>query len=168
MNPLGGGFIPKNPADFDFIREDESDTVAEAAIRFNASHEEITTVLVGMDSMEHVIKNAEIGNSIRQFSKSKLKQIEEKLSKSLNELCTGCRYCEECPRGLQISKLMQAYNNKILSGVKDALRALKFHWHVPAKEAADCIKCGICEQKCTQHLPIMERMSEIATWRSED
>ena len=31
-----------------------------------------------------------------------------------------------------------------------------------AKKAAECIACGKCERACTQHLPIIERLKEIA------
>jgi predicted aldo/keto reductase-like oxidoreductase len=31
----------------------------------------------------------------------------------------------------------------------------------PAAEA--CVKCGACEEKCTQHLPIMQEMEFAAS-----
>jgi len=55
---------------------------------------------------------------------------------------------------------MDAYNENILgNNMNDRL---KYHWHIPASEAAECIKCGKCEKLCTQHLPIIDRLEEIA------
>ena len=55
---------------------------------------------------------------------------------------------------------MDAYNMKILGlSIKDRLR---WHWGLTADKAADCTRCGLCEGKCTQHLPIISRLEEIA------
>ena len=39
---------------------------------------------------------------------------------------------------------------------------LKWHWGTGVEQAAECVACGLCEQRCTQHLPIADRMKEIA------
>ncbi len=39
---------------------------------------------------------------------------------------------------------------------------LKWHWGVSPEEAEKCIGCGQCEDLCTQHLPIVKRLEEIA------
>lgn len=62
MNPLGGGLIPENPDYFSYIKGSDDNSVLDAAIRFNASHKEITVVLTGMDSIEHVRLNCALSN----------------------------------------------------------------------------------------------------------
>ena len=47
MNPLGGGLIPDNPDTFSYLTEGTDLTVAQAALRFVASHKEITVALAG-------------------------------------------------------------------------------------------------------------------------
>ena len=48
MNPLGGGMIPQNPEAFSYLTEGEFIlTVPQAALRFVASHKEITITLAG-------------------------------------------------------------------------------------------------------------------------
>ncbi len=58
---------------------------------------------------------------------------------------------------------MDAYNMRILQGSdgKHIADRLKWHWNMEPSEAADCTGCGQCEQACTQHLPIIERLHEI-------
>jgi hypothetical protein len=34
-------------------------------------------------------------------------------------------------------------------------------------EAGECVKCGACEEVCTQHLDIMARLEEIEAWEKQ-
>jgi hypothetical protein len=166
MNPLGGGIIPRKAEYFDFIRDEGDKSVVEAALRFNGSHKEITTVLAGMGSVNEVLENVKIGDDMRQFSEAKLKDIENKLFSSMDKLCTGCRYCESCPKDIPVSKYMLAYNDSTLGAPQDTLNTLKWHWGIPAEGVKECIECGLCESKCTQHLPIIERLKQIDRWQA--
>lgn len=164
MNPLGGGLIPQKADYFDFIRSDDDKTVVEAALRFNASHDEITTVLAGMGSMEEVIQNCHIGDNLTKLDYKKLKEIESKSFNSMDKLCTGCRYCEYCPKEIPVSKYMLSYNNHILGDTQEVLNNIKWHWGIESEGVKECIECGICEGKCTQHLPIINRLKEIGVF----
>lgn len=168
MNPLGGGIIPQKADYFDFIRNEDDATAVEAALRFNGSHREISTVLAGMSSIEQVVENVKVGNNIRAFDESKLKEIEGRLFDSMDRLCTGCRYCESCPQEIPVSKYMLAHNNATLGKPKDALGTLKWHWGITADKITDCVECGVCEGQCTQHLPIIERLKQISRWQAGD
>ena len=82
---------------------------------------------------------------------------------ALNNLCTGCSYCKGCPKELPIPQYMDAYNQMILTGKKEAIKdRLNNHWGIAGELAKECIACGKCEKQCTQHLPIIERLKEIA------
>jgi len=167
MNPLGGGLIPQKADFFDFIRGDEDQSVVEAALRFNGSHKEISTVLVGMGTIEEVTENAKVGNKIKDFSEDKLKEIQDRLFASMDKLCTGCAYCKGCPKEIEIPKFMIAYNQRILGQPRDALKWMKNHWGMTVDQAKACIECGSCEAKCTQHLPIIDRLKEMVGWCPE-
>lgn len=165
MNPLGGGMIPRNSQYFDFIRSTEEETVTEAALRFNAAHEEITTVLSGMTTIEEVVENVKAMENPGKLPGQKISNIANRLFSFMDSFCTGCRYCEPCPKGLEISKFMIGYNQKMLGGVKAGLNWIKWHWGIPVERAQECLQCGECEGRCTQHLPIIERMNEISVWK---
>lgn len=168
MNPLGGGVIPGNAELFDFLRSDSEHSVVQAALTFNISHKEITTALTGISTVEELIENVAFVNGMKQFPESKLKEIEGKLIKYMDSLCTGCRYCEPCPKDIPISKYMMTYDKKTLAGLHEGIHWLKWQWVIPKEKSANCIACGKCEKKCTQHLPIIERLKEISTWKEGD
>jgi len=101
--------------------------------------------------------------SYRPIGAAEVERIKGRLSPAFLELCTGCMYCEPCPHGVPVSKLMEAYNHRRLYGTRKALEErLKWHWSLPVSAAGGCTECGQCEEDCTQHLPIIERLKEIA------
>jgi hypothetical protein len=60
---------------------------------------------------------------------------------------------------------MDTYNQKLLNKNDENAIAnrLKWHWGGMDKSgAALCTACGICEEACTQHLDIINRLKEVA------
>jgi len=172
MNPLGGGLIPRHPEIFGFIKTRRDQAVVEAALHFLFAHEDIHTTLVGFAGPEEVREVLRAVQSYRgDISAKHLKRIKNNAKQSFENLCTGCQYCENCPEGIPVSKFMGAYNYKTLYGDdKPMLDQLKWHWNLPAEEAEKCTGCGECEEACTQHLAIIERLKEIgeiARWQQK-
>ncbi len=163
MNPLGGGMIPRNPESFSYLTEGTGLTVPQAALRFVASHKEITITLAGCTTKEHVDDAVKAVEGLTEKTAEEIVKEYEDKGVSFNNLCTGCDYCKGCPKDIPVSKLMDVYNQKILTGQHEAIEdRLSNHWDIPASKAADCIACKKCEKACTQHLPIIERLKEIA------
>ena len=101
--------------------------------------------------------------NLKPYSLEEISQLKRKIEDSFDQLCTGCQYCLPCPAGVPIPKLMDAYNMKMLAGTDVAvLDRLKWHWDIHAKDASACTACGLCESRCTQHLPIIERLRCIS------
>ncbi|MCL2253185.1 MAG: aldo/keto reductase [Lachnospiraceae bacterium] len=160
MNPLGGGLIPQNPEKFAYLAEGTDYTVAQAALRFVASHREITVTLPGFSSKEEVDDALIAVENLVEKPASEICKLYEGKGEAINDLCTGCGYCDKCPVGVQIPKYMDAYNMVLLGS--SFQNRLDWHWDVVAKDAGKCTKCGMCEKLCTQHLPIIERLAHIA------
>ena len=160
MNPLGGGLIPENPEYFSYLTEGSDLTVAQAALRFVASHKEISVALAGCTTKEHVDDAVKAVEGLVEKPAAEIYKEYENSGLALNNLCTGCAYCDSCPQGIEIPKFMDAYNLHIFG--KNMADRLKHHWSLPINKAAECIRCGKCEDLCTQHLPIMDRLEEIA------
>lgn len=164
MNPLGGGLIPRNPETFRYLTEGTDLTVPQAALRFVASHKEITVTLAGCTQKSHVDDAVRAVEGLTERPAREIVAEYEGRGVALNNLCTSCGYCDYCPKGIQIPKYMDSYNEKLLSGRGDAITGrLQGHWGIPAAAAAECVACKKCEKLCTQHLPIVERLREIAS-----
>ena len=167
MNPQGGGLIPQHRDYFDFIRERQDETVSQAALRFNAAQKWITVVLAGMKTIEEVEENVKVADYPLIVSDEKLKEIKSRITDSMNLLCTTCGYCSKCPQKIKIPSYMEAYNLSLLKDENETKKRINwFKDQGVLKEgvstAADCIACGLCETLCTQKLPIIERLKEIA------
>ncbi len=163
MNPLGGGLIPQNPLAFEYLTQGTDLNVAQAALRFVASHKEITITLAGCTTKEHVDDAVKAVEGLKEYKSSEIVAQYVDKGMSFNNLCTGCDYCKGCPVNISIPKFMDSYNEKILGGndfeVKDRIL---YHWGVKIEDASKCIACKMCEKQCTQHPPIIERLKEIA------
>ncbi len=164
MNPLGGGLIPQNAERFDFIRSGDDPTVVAAALRFNVSHPHITSALVGCTTTQHVDEAVAAVDDFTPYDDAHIQQIRDKIIDAFEGLCTGCGYCLPCPESVPIPKLMDAYNMRLLQDEqpKRIHNRLKWHWSLTSAAAKDCTQCGTCEEKCTQHLQIEQRLKEIA------
>lgn len=163
MNPLGGGLIPQNPEAFSYLTKGSDLTVPQAALRFVASHKEITVTLAGCTSKTHIDDAVTAVKDLKEESAKEITRRFEQAGISLNNLCTGCGYCKGCPKSIEIPKFMDAYNQKLLTGKEEQITdRLSGHWGIEKELAEDCIACKKCERQCTQHLPIIERLAEIA------
>lgn len=161
MNPLGGGIIVDNPDVFGFLKEGTDFNVAQGGIRFVASHEEISVAMIGFSTKNQVYEAVTAIENLEIKSMKEICNEYENKGVKLDNLCTSCGYCNQCPQNIEIPKFMDAYNEKILG--RSVVKRLRRHWHLSAKAAIGCIKCGKCEKLCTQHLPIIERIGEIAS-----
>jgi predicted aldo/keto reductase-like oxidoreductase len=163
MNPLGGGLIPRNAARLSFLKGPQDRDVVQAAIRFNVSQPAITAALVGFSSEQEVDEAVAAVDGFEPYPAAHIEQVKANIGAGFEGFCTGCGYCMPCPADLQIPKLMDAFNAKILDGNDSAIQdRLKWHWGLAPDAAAACVECGDCENACTQHLPIRERLKMIA------
>lgn len=163
MNPLGGGIIPAHTDRFRFLKTHADESVVQAAIRFLLNDTRITTVLVGMAEPEHVDEAVGAATNFQPISPKKYKQLRDAVCRNFNEMCTGCGYCLPCPAGLSIPKLMQSYNERLFSK-EDAqvINRMKWGHDIYETHRIDaCTQCGLCEQRCTQKLPIRRRLRSI-------
>lgn len=163
MNPLGGGVIPENPNFFNYLTEGTDLTVAQAALRFVASHKEITITLGGFTDKSHVDDAVKAVQDLKERTAKEVCEEYASKGSAHNDLCTGCGYCKKCPKGIDIPKFMDVYNQKLFGGEIET--RINGHWQLSLDDAATCIACGKCETLCTQHLPIINRLGEMANWK---
>jgi hypothetical protein len=174
MNPLSGGLIPQHEKALGYLAEgDESPT--EAALRFCICCPQLTVTLVGFTTTGHIDMACKIADEAKAFTDADIERVGQSVSANMNSLCTGCGYCmKSCAENIPVANYMQAYNEKLLVGLDDKamVEKMKFNheWGLlvdRVAEAGECVKCGACEEVCTQHLDIMSRLEEIEGWEKQ-
>ena len=164
MNPLSGGAIPQNPRRFAFVKTRPDETVVEAALRFLLNDPRITAALVGASRRNHIDQAIRAVDGFKPIPPQAIKKIRNSLNYAFNELCTACSYCDKCPQGIPIPKLMDTYNQYALTGrTIEMINRIRWHWNISLEDEylTKCTECGECEKACTQKLPIRERLKFI-------
>ena len=79
--------------------------------------------------------------------------------------CTGCSYCVEenqCPMEIRIPSMFRSFNSDLLFGKLDPWMTYEAITSEGHGKASDCIKCGMCENVCPQHLEIRDLLEKVA------
>ena len=85
-----------------------------------------------------------------------LAQVKQAIRARAKASCTQCNYCQPCPQGVAIPKILSFYDDRF---VYDDRKGASIGYSVllsPQQQAANCSECGDCEEVCPQHLPIRE------------
>jgi len=163
MNPLGGGVIPKFAEMFSFLTRTPDESVIHAALRFLIGQKEVTAALPGPANMAELEDCVRACAYAEEVTEAYLAQLSVHLRDELDTLCTGCGYCEPCPVDVPIVRLLSAYNQYLVSMDKSELRQFMTGWYsLSPADAGGCTACGLCEERCTQKLPIVERLQEMS------
>jgi predicted aldo/keto reductase-like oxidoreductase len=170
MEPLRGGklvnMLPEKAQKL--IRENERGySAAEWGLRWLYDQSGVTVVLSGMNSVEMVRENCRIASQalvgcLSVEDRQLISQIRAEISSSEKVNCTGCRYCQPCPKGIDIPGIFHCYNTMFIDS-KSAGRKQYIQTVALRKDAAfasACIKCGKCEAHCPQSIPIREKLVE--------
>lgn len=168
MEPLRGGRLANPP---DRVREVfDSFPVKRSPVAWALlwlwNQPEVSTVLSGMSTFEQVKENIEIADKsgINIFTEEELRLITRIREAYLGIKaidCNECGYCMPCPNGVNIPVNFHLYNE----GVRyNDFGGPRWHYRNGLQEterASSCIKCGLCEPKCPQHLPIRELLDKV-------
>jgi predicted aldo/keto reductase-like oxidoreductase len=141
-------------------------TPVEWAFKWVAAQPEVMTILSGMSTMEQLEQNLAL------FSRDDLTALTEPERQTIDKVaalykalikypCTECRYCQPCPNGVLIPRIIRYYNDWLAYEHNPKLKEEYLTWQDSSEHASNCIKCGACETHCPQHLPITDIMDEI-------
>ena len=70
-------------------------------------------------------------------------------------------YCNNCPVGISVWKFVETANGLLYDSTDNLSERLKYHWGTDLSELDICTECRLCEDVCTQHLPILKRFEEL-------
>lgn len=165
MEPVRGGTLasPCDAANKLFQQAEPDKSIASWAIRYAASLPNVLTVLSGMSTMEQVEDNVKTMTDFQPITEEEYRIIDravEAYRQKDTVPCTGCRYCMDCPFGVDIPGVFKVYNHYAVEKDKE-LFLKEMEQFSPASGPEHCVACGNCMKHCPQSIQIPEHMKEI-------
>lgn len=171
MEPLRGGQLttktPKSVAEL-WESANIRRTPADWALQWIWNHSEVSVTLSGMSTMQHVIENLDSADRsgagiLTDEELILIDKVREEYRRLAPVPCTSCKYCMPCPNGVEITTILEYYNESIIYDNPRASRSL--YGNLSEDEQADnCVECFECEEKCPQGIPISEYLKKAHTW----
>lgn len=168
MEPCRGGrLVTLCEESVDILKKAAPDrSTASWAFRWLQGLPNVQVVLSGMNTMEQLTDNLATFDSPQPLSAEEEKALAEAVNAFKSRFtvpCTACRYCSECPQGLDIPTILSAYNdvcltdNQFMQGA--AVKGMKAHGD--NCNPADCIGCGACLKACPQSIDTPKIMADF-------
>ena len=179
MEPVRGGSLNTLcPEAIGLLRAARPErSVASWAIRYAASLPNVLTVLSGMNSFEQVLDNVATMAGFVPLDREEREVLEKARAAYMRTgviPCTGCRYCMDCPQGVDIPRLFALYNERAASlGLpvstlghyrfdKNSRAFLEEYLALPEGiRAHNCVDCGLCREHCPQEIPVAGHLKTI-------
>jgi predicted aldo/keto reductase-like oxidoreductase len=171
MEPVRGGSLADlgSEAEAIFKAADPKASISSWAIRFAASLPGVQVVLSGMTAMEHVHDNVATLGNFKPLSDAEREVITKAVLayRTAGAVpCTACRYCMECPQGVDIPQNLAAYNGYLFKKERNVPNysfrfSLDYRGMGEEKQAHNCVACKQCEEKCPQHIEISRQMEFV-------
>jgi predicted aldo/keto reductase-like oxidoreductase len=124
----------------------------------------VSLALSGMSTMEQVVENVRIAESglagsLTAEELALFDTVGAAIRTRIKADCTACSYCQPCPAGVEIPRVLAALNASAMWD--DANQWLSGYTQIKGV-ASQCTECGQCEEICPQALPIRDLMKETA------
>jgi predicted aldo/keto reductase-like oxidoreductase len=171
MEPVRGGALADlgGEAEAVFKAADPKASIPSWAIRFAASLPGVQVVLSGMTAMEQLTDNVATMENFRPLSEADREVITKAVLayRTAGAVpCTGCRYCMDCPQGVDIPRNLAAYNSYLYKKERNMPGytfsfSMEYGGMGEEKQAHNCVGCRQCEEKCPQHIEISRQMELI-------
>jgi predicted aldo/keto reductase-like oxidoreductase len=175
MEPVRGGVLARNlPSEVGAVWAEAAvpRSPAEWALQWVWSVPEVSFLLSGMSTMQHVEEDLEYAERSRP---GLLSDEELALVARVRDLyrerslipCTSCRYCMPCPQGVAIPDIFEMYNDAHIYDDR-MRRQWAYRTFMAEDERADrCTACGECEEKCPQGITVSRWMEKAQAFLGE-
>lgn len=170
MEPVAGGRLalrPAKPILGMFEKAEIQRTQAEWALLWVWNHPEVSVALSGMSNIQQVQENVRTAerSGPNMLTKKELDFINQ-IARKYKELgfidCSGCKYCQPCPEGVNIPTIFSLVNEFYIKNMSNYVKAKYWEHITPECQAKRCQRCGRCEELCPQRLPIRNLLRSAA------
>lgn len=169
MEPLRGGALARTAPDevqAIYDRASVSRSSVEWAFRWLIDKPEFVTILSGMSTMEQIDDNLRIfdqaeAGCLTDDERSMLADVRAAYEARIRVGCTGCEYCQPCPRGVRIPKIFGGYDKACMFGAASDFAPHYLSLAEKGSGADQCVECGACESHCPQHIKIRSWLKTI-------
>lgn len=165
MEPLRGGKLANPPQAVKTVFEKAKikRTPADWALKWIWNQPEVSLLLSGMSNYKQVEENLQSADTsaVDGLSQEELKIIKEAKDTYLKFKpipCTKCGYCLPCPKGVDIPKTFEIYNDAVM--YEDTQQARIQYQRFIEGRAENCINCRRCEKLCPQHIEIAKELKK--------
>jgi len=166
MEPVKGGGLSRLPDDIraEFVAVEPDAKPASWALRFCGSLPSVGCTLSGMNAMDQLEDNMATFRGFRPLDERErdtLERVRRRLGVLPTLGCTHCGYCmEACPQKILIPGIIEVMDNNRIYGRQTHCQ-FSYEWTVEdGGDPASCLGCGACEDRCPQHLSIIETLAE--------
>lgn len=166
MEPVRGGYLATLDEERiqPFVQLHPDYSTASWAIRWVESLPQVAVVLSGMSDMAQLEDNVRMMTDFQPLNEQEqqaVEQVVESIRKVNDVPCTGCRYCMDCPMGVDIPEIFAIYARlKIFEKEKDFVE--DYGEILEQGAGADkCVRCGKCMRHCPQMIEIPNKLAMI-------
>lgn len=165
MEPVRGGMLAKlSDAAERILKAAAPDrSIASWAMRFAATPNNVLCVLSGMSTEQQVRDNVSTFSAFQPLQNADIATIDSALSEFRTKIsipCTGCRYCMDCPSGVDIPQIFALYNRHMIANDNNNYRMAYRNLDDKIK-ASHCVSCGKCLKHCPQKIDIPAQLKKI-------
>ncbi|NLO05425.1 MAG: aldo/keto reductase [candidate division WS1 bacterium] len=166
MEPLRGGTLGEPlPEELEAKRQERGVewSPAQLGLRWVFDQPEPAVTLSGMNRMDHLQENIAVAaatapGAMTPEEHELIAGIQAHYREKMLVDCTACRYCMPCPQGVNIPRVFYLYNDMSMFNAQRARMGYQKMTN-PDEWASHCVECGLCEERCPQNIPIIEKLA---------
>jgi len=176
MEPIRGGQLSRSPPQEIMDLWNASHTKREPAdwaLQWVWNHPEVSVVLSGMSTMDHVKQNIMSAqhsgaNTLSVDDLALVGRVRDKYLDLTPIPCTKCEYCMPCASGVKIPEILELYNEAMMYNDIEYARRVYTNFFKEEERADKCTKDRECEEKCPQSIKIPEWLEKVHKILTED
>lgn len=166
MEPVKGGTLAKVPDEAKALLSSLSaSSPASYALRYVLGFPQIRMVISGMSDIPQMDDNLETASPFVPLNTKEKEALDEvvRIFMKLKMIpCTNCQYClSVCPMKIKIPFLFSALNLAETRRREEGEQAYGEALKDGSNRASVCLKCGLCEKECPQHIEIRKHLERV-------